>query len=102
MEVAEIYGGLENEVREFRSNCDLHSLVAELRGSDPNCVGWTDGEGISWSHVRRLDDANKHKEILGFVRVLNQTFGVFSEPTDEIYDYVAQRMGMDPDVVKNI
>jgi len=51
MEITDKYGRLENKDDEFRSNGDLHSLIAELLDSDPSCIGWTDREGTSRSDI---------------------------------------------------
>ncbi|KAF2244753.1 periplasmic binding protein-like II [Trematosphaeria pertusa] len=57
-----------------------------------------------YSTTDKLNDANKRKDIVAFVRALNQTLDVFKNSPDAngIYEYVAQRVGMDAAVVKAV
>lgn len=56
-----------------------------------------------YSTTDKLNDASKRKDIVSFVRALNQTLGVFSnKPDSAIYQFVASAVGMDAEVVKAV
>lgn len=57
-----------------------------------------------YSTTDKLNDAAKRKDIVAFVRGLNQTLDLFQpgKVTDDIYKYVAGQVGMDAEVVKAV
>ncbi len=50
----------------------------------------------------KLNDPAKRKDILAYVKALNQTLDVFTNKPDTVYATVAQAVGMDPAVVKAV
>lgn len=52
-----------------------------------------------YSTTEKLNDPSKRKDIVEFVRALNQTLDVYNHPTSSIYSFVAEKVGMDAEVV---
>ncbi|KAF2687954.1 periplasmic binding protein-like II [Lentithecium fluviatile CBS 122367] len=55
-----------------------------------------------YSTTQKLNDPAKRKDIVAFVRALNQTLGVFNEKPESVYDFVAKEVNMDVKVVKDV
>jgi ABC-type nitrate/sulfonate/bicarbonate transport system substrate-binding protein len=55
-----------------------------------------------YSTTEKLKDPAKRKDIVAFVRALNQTLDVFTNKPDSVYDFVASVTGMDASVVKTV
>lgn len=57
-----------------------------------------------YSTTDKLNDAKKRKDVVEFVRALNQTRDVFSQTPEQsgIYDFVAKKVGMDVEIVKAV
>ncbi|TPX14615.1 uncharacterized protein E0L32_005307 [Thyridium curvatum] len=50
----------------------------------------------------KLSDPAMRKDILAFVKALNQTLEVFTKADDSVYQFVASKVGMDPEIVKAV
>ncbi|KAL1593907.1 hypothetical protein SLS60_010640 [Paraconiothyrium brasiliense] len=50
----------------------------------------------------KLNDPKKRADIVAFVRALNQTLDVFNHPNSSVYSFVADQVGMDPEIVKAV
>ncbi|KAJ4303356.1 hypothetical protein N0V90_002249 [Kalmusia sp. IMI 367209] len=55
-----------------------------------------------YTTTEKLADSNKRKDIVAFVRALNQTLDVYNNKPDTVYSFVAQSVGMDAEVVKAV
>lgn len=57
-----------------------------------------------YSTTEALDDPKRRKDIVEFVRALNQTLDIFTHKPKEagIYDFVAKSVGMDAPVVEAV
>ncbi|PVI00110.1 periplasmic binding protein-like II [Periconia macrospinosa] len=57
-----------------------------------------------YSTTDKLNDPKIRKDIVSFVRALNQTRGVYSQTPEQngIYEFVAKRVGMDVEIVKAV
>lgn len=55
-----------------------------------------------YSTTEKLNDPAKRKDIVAFVKALNQTLDVFTNKPDTVYSTVAQAVGMDASVVKDV
>jgi len=55
-----------------------------------------------YSTTQKLNDPAKRKDIVAFVRALNQTLDVFTNKPDSVYQTVASAVGMDVSVVKAV
>lgn len=55
-----------------------------------------------YTTTAKLADAGKRKDIVAFVRALNQTLEVFNKRPESVYGFVAQAVGMDAEVVKAV
>ncbi|KAF1979535.1 hypothetical protein BU23DRAFT_562950 [Bimuria novae-zelandiae CBS 107.79] len=55
-----------------------------------------------YTTTEKLADAQKRADIVAFVRALNQTRDVFTNPTPALYSFVADAIGMDEEVVKAV
>lgn len=52
--------------------------------------------------TEKLNDPTSRKAIVEFIRALDQTIDVFKNPPEELYQFVAQTMGMDATTVQAI
>ncbi|KAF2445797.1 periplasmic binding protein-like II [Karstenula rhodostoma CBS 690.94] len=50
----------------------------------------------------KLSDPKKRADIVAFVSALNQTLEVYNHPNASVYSFVADRVGMDAEVVKAV
>ncbi|KAK7183342.1 periplasmic binding protein-like II [Paraphaeosphaeria sporulosa] len=50
----------------------------------------------------KLADPKKRADIVAFVRALNQTLEVYNHPNASVYSFVADRVGMDAEVVEAV
>jgi ABC-type nitrate/sulfonate/bicarbonate transport system substrate-binding protein len=55
-----------------------------------------------YTTTQKLNDPAKRKDIVAFVRALNQTLDLFNDKPEEVYDYVAKQVGMDTKVVQAV
>ena len=55
-----------------------------------------------YSTTEKLNDPAKRKDILAFVRALNQTLDVYNNKPASVYKFVADEVGMDPKVVADV
>ena len=55
-----------------------------------------------YSTTDKLNDPAMRKNIVAFVKALNQTLDVFTNKPDSVYSTVASAVGMDPSVVKAV
>jgi len=55
-----------------------------------------------YSTTEKLNDKAKRKDIVAFVRALNQTLNVFNEQPESVYSFVGQSVGVDVDVLKAV
>lgn len=55
-----------------------------------------------YSTTEKLNDPAKRKDIVAFVRALNQTLDVYNNKPESVYQFVADTVGMDPKVVVDV
>lgn len=55
-----------------------------------------------YSTTEKLADATTRKNIVAFLKALDQTLEVYRSPTQSLYQYVADKVGMDAGVVKDV
>ncbi|CAI6335173.1 unnamed protein product [Periconia digitata] len=57
-----------------------------------------------YSTTEKLNDPQKRKDVVAFVRALNQTRDVYTRTPGEngVYEFVAKKVGMDVDIVKAV
>lgn len=55
-----------------------------------------------YTTTEKLADPAKRADIVSFVRALNQTLEAFNSPNASIYNFVAQKVGMDAEIVSRI
>jgi ABC-type nitrate/sulfonate/bicarbonate transport system substrate-binding protein len=55
-----------------------------------------------YSTTQKLNDVAKRKDIVNFVRALNQSLDVFNERPEEVHDFVAREVGADVGVVRDV
>ncbi|KAH6677156.1 hypothetical protein B0J14DRAFT_583611 [Halenospora varia] len=55
-----------------------------------------------YSTTEKLNDPKKRKDIVAFVRALNQTLEVFTDTPSKVYSTVASAVGMDASVVEAV
>jgi hypothetical protein len=55
-----------------------------------------------YSTTSKLNNAATRKDIVSFVRALNQTSDVFTTKPDTVYDFVAGKVGMDTATLKAV
>lgn len=55
-----------------------------------------------YSTTEKLKDPAKRKDIVAFVRALNQTLDIYTNKPETVYDFVAKEVGMDESVVKDV
>lgn len=55
-----------------------------------------------YSTTDKLNNPSTRKDILEFVRALNQTLDVFRNPTEDVYKYVADKVKMDVPTLKTV
>ena len=55
-----------------------------------------------YSTTQKLNDPAKRKDIVAFVRALNQTLDLFNDKPEEVYGFVAKEVSMDKDVVQAV
>lgn len=55
-----------------------------------------------YTTAEKLRDTTKRKQIVQFVKALNQTYEVFRNTPDKVYADVAQKVGVDVQVLRNV
>ncbi|KAH7117697.1 hypothetical protein B0J11DRAFT_441862 [Dendryphion nanum] len=55
-----------------------------------------------YSTTEKLNDPSKRKDIVAFVRALNQTLDVYNKNPESVYKFVASAVGMDSKVVADV
>ncbi|CAG8951862.1 hypothetical protein HYFRA_00005666 [Hymenoscyphus fraxineus] len=55
-----------------------------------------------YTTVEKLGDSRTRGELVAFLKALDRTLGVFRRPDESVYRFVAEKVGMDPGVVRDV